>query len=124
MPKDGEQAVSPLAISDDGRRLAYLRRSHHALAVRDLAGGATEPVPTSVYRPGDSSRNVDLAFHGEGELLFVWNAGRGRELIDLSSKRRLRLGAEPGIDLLDARADGGRVVVGSEGLSGRRGVGR
>ncbi|MEO3885723.1 hypothetical protein [Nonomuraea sp. B5E05] len=114
VPKDGEQAVSPLAISDDGRHLAYIRRSDHALVVRDLASGATEQVSTRVYRPGDSSWDVELAFHGEGELLFVWNADRGRELIDLSSKRRLRVGAEFASDLLDARADGGRVIVMSD----------
>ncbi|NUW35802.1 hypothetical protein HTZ77_30925 [Nonomuraea sp. SMC257] len=77
VPEDGGQAVSPLAISDDGRRLAYLRRSDRALVVRDLAGGTAERISTSVYRPGDESWNVELGFQGDGELLFVWSAGAG-----------------------------------------------
>ncbi|MFC5822662.1 hypothetical protein [Nonomuraea insulae] len=64
-----------------------------------------------MYRPGDDSWNVELAFHGDGELLHVWNAGHGSELIDLSSKARLRVDAEFDRDLLEARADGGRVTV-------------
>ncbi|MFG1966844.1 hypothetical protein [Nonomuraea sp. NPDC049028] len=111
VPKDGEQAVSPLAISDDGRHLAYIRRFDRVLVVRDLANGTTERVPTGVYQPDDDSWNVALVFQGEGELLFVWNAERGSELIDLSSKRRLRVGADFDRDLLDARAGGGRVIV-------------
>ncbi|MET7337850.1 hypothetical protein [Nonomuraea sp. NPDC005650] len=113
VPRDGGQAVSPLAISDDGRRLAYLRRSDRALVVKDLAGGAAKRVSTGAYRPGDESWNVELAFHGDGELLFVWNARRGSDLIDLSSKARLHVGAEFDRDLLEARADGGRVTVSS-----------
>ncbi|MEU6786599.1 hypothetical protein ABZ912_46025 [Nonomuraea angiospora] len=111
VPKDGGQAVSPLAISDDGRRLAYLRRSDRALVVKDLAGGAAKRISTRVYRPGDDPWNVELAFQGDSELLFVWNADRGSELIDLSSKARFRVGVEFASDLLDARADGGRVSV-------------
>ncbi|MEW1836938.1 hypothetical protein AB0392_03135 [Nonomuraea angiospora] len=111
VPKDGGQAVSPLAISDDGRRLAYLQRSDRVLVVRDLVSGATKQVSTGVYRAGDDPWNVELAFHGGGELLFVWTAGRGSELIDLSSKARLRVGTEFERDLLEARADRGRVTV-------------
>ncbi|WP_344893902.1 hypothetical protein [Nonomuraea antimicrobica] len=111
VPKDGGQAVSPLAISDDGRRFAYLQRSDRVLVVRDLASGATKRVSTRVYRPGDDSWNVELSFYGDGELLFVWNAGRGSELIDLASTARLRVGVEFDRDLLEARADGGRVTV-------------
>ncbi|MFI7698045.1 hypothetical protein [Nonomuraea sp. NPDC049480] len=115
VPKDGGQAVSPLAISDGGRRLAYLRRSDRALVVKDLASGAVKLVSTSAYRPADDPWNVELAFHRDGELLFVWNAHRGSELIDLSSKARLHLGTEFAHDLLEARADGGRVTL----LSGK-----
>ncbi|WP_188190417.1 hypothetical protein [Nonomuraea sp. SYSU D8015] len=111
VPKDGGQAVSPFAISDDSRRFAYLRRSDRVLVVRDLASGATKRVSTRVYQPGDDSWNVVLFFYGEGEQLFMWNAGRESELIDLSSKARLHVGVELARDLLDARADGGRVIV-------------
>ncbi|MFI6481558.1 hypothetical protein ACIBH1_26750 [Nonomuraea sp. NPDC050663] len=99
--KVDKQASAPIAISGNGARAAYFRKSDGKLVVRDLAAGTVTPLPGSAAKlpRGLGMIDIDLAFSANGTKLFIDyfdEAGTAKSVVvDLGSGALTRInGAE------------------------------
>ncbi|WP_214409830.1 hypothetical protein [Sphaerisporangium fuscum] len=66
-------ATAPLAVSGNGRRLVYVRKSDHRLVWKDLGGARAHLLPgrTSKVPKGLGMPDVDLALSPDGDRLLI-----------------------------------------------------
>jgi hypothetical protein len=75
----GGDAHGPLALTTDGRRVAYYQTEHDRLAVRDLATGEVEPLKVELPEKRVERERIRLTWSPEGRWLAVSYGARAGE---------------------------------------------
>lgn len=106
--------AAPLAITPDGRRVAYYSEKDQRFAVRDLAGGQIWLTPQKVDRKTMVKGGVLLRLSPDGRHLGLNGVGLPNVVVDVETGRVTEM--PEGWQVLEVGDGGGSVVVGDQSL--------